>query len=300
MRRVYDLVSRAAGAEVTVLLRGETGTGKGLFARAVHANSARAEGALRDHRLHHAPRVPRRERALRPRARGVHRRRPPHARPRGARRRGHAVSRRDRGAQRRGAGQAAAPAAGAQLRARGRPRGAPRQRAGGRGDAPGPRGPRGPRAVSRRPAVPPAGGGDRPASAARARRRRGCCPSRSTSSRSSRGATGAPPARSLAPPARSSPRTAGRATCASWSTRWSARWCSATATRCAPTTSTCARGSPPREGDGLRLPYGLTLDEVQRRYAAAAVTRADGNQSEAARSLGVSRNTLRRKVLGEG
>jgi DNA-binding protein Fis len=58
-------------------------------------------------------------------------------------------------------------------------------------------------------------------------------------------------------------------------------------------------GGPAREGDALSLPYGLTLDEVQRRYAAAAVSRADGNQSEAARSLGVSRNTLRRKVLGE-
>jgi Nif-specific regulatory protein len=58
-------------------------------------------------------------------------------------------------------------------------------------------------------------------------------------------------------------------------------------------------GGPAREGDALSLPYGLTLDEVQRRYAAAAVTRADGNQSEAARSLGVSRNTLRRKVLRE-
>ncbi len=36
--------TRAAGADATVLLRGETGAGKGLFARAVHANSARAEG----------------------------------------------------------------------------------------------------------------------------------------------------------------------------------------------------------------------------------------------------------------
>ena len=62
------------------------------------------------------------------------------------------------------------------------------------------------------------------------------------------------------------------------------------------------RAAPPVPPPGPLLPPaapGPSLDEVQRRYAAAAVTRADGNQSEAARSLGVSRNTLRRKVLGE-
>lgn len=42
MRRVYDLVSRAAGTDATVLVTGETGTGKGLIARAIHFNSARA------------------------------------------------------------------------------------------------------------------------------------------------------------------------------------------------------------------------------------------------------------------
>jgi Nif-specific regulatory protein len=42
MRRVYDLVSRAAGTDATVLIAGETGTGKGLIARAIHYNSPRA------------------------------------------------------------------------------------------------------------------------------------------------------------------------------------------------------------------------------------------------------------------
>jgi Nif-specific regulatory protein len=42
MRAVYDRLERAAATTATVLLLGETGTGKGLVARAVHANGARA------------------------------------------------------------------------------------------------------------------------------------------------------------------------------------------------------------------------------------------------------------------
>ncbi|MBL9025368.1 MAG: sigma-54-dependent Fis family transcriptional regulator [Myxococcales bacterium] len=41
LRRVYERVTLAAQTDATVLLRGETGTGKGLFARAIHVNSAR-------------------------------------------------------------------------------------------------------------------------------------------------------------------------------------------------------------------------------------------------------------------
>ncbi len=44
MRRAYEQVARAAAVDATVLLGGETGTGKGLFARAVHANGRRREG----------------------------------------------------------------------------------------------------------------------------------------------------------------------------------------------------------------------------------------------------------------
>jgi DNA-binding NtrC family response regulator len=38
---VYERVQLAAQTDATVLLRGETGTGKGLFARAIHVNSRR-------------------------------------------------------------------------------------------------------------------------------------------------------------------------------------------------------------------------------------------------------------------
>jgi DNA-binding NtrC family response regulator len=42
MRQVYALLERAAEADVTVLVEGETGTGKELAARAVHHSSARS------------------------------------------------------------------------------------------------------------------------------------------------------------------------------------------------------------------------------------------------------------------
>jgi two-component system response regulator HydG len=42
MREVYDLMERIAPAEVPVLILGETGTGKGLVARAMHGRSPRA------------------------------------------------------------------------------------------------------------------------------------------------------------------------------------------------------------------------------------------------------------------
>ncbi|MFZ5445172.1 MAG: sigma-54-dependent transcriptional regulator [Myxococcota bacterium] len=42
MKEVVDLVRRVAAADVPVLLLGETGTGKGLVARALHAESGRA------------------------------------------------------------------------------------------------------------------------------------------------------------------------------------------------------------------------------------------------------------------
>jgi len=44
MREVRDIIEQAAGANVTVLITGETGTGKDLVARAIHEASARHRG----------------------------------------------------------------------------------------------------------------------------------------------------------------------------------------------------------------------------------------------------------------
>jgi len=41
MRQVLDLITRVAASDVSLLLRGESGTGKGVLARALHAQSAR-------------------------------------------------------------------------------------------------------------------------------------------------------------------------------------------------------------------------------------------------------------------
>jgi transcriptional regulator with GAF, ATPase, and Fis domain len=43
MRRVYELVAKVAKSDATVLITGETGTGKELVARAVHLNGARGK-----------------------------------------------------------------------------------------------------------------------------------------------------------------------------------------------------------------------------------------------------------------
>ncbi len=43
MTAVYDMIGKAAQTDATVLVHGETGTGKGLLARAIHVNSARRD-----------------------------------------------------------------------------------------------------------------------------------------------------------------------------------------------------------------------------------------------------------------
>jgi Nif-specific regulatory protein len=46
--------------------------------------------------------------------------------------------------------------------------------------------------------------------------------------------------------------------------------------------------------DAVSLPHGLELEEAERRYALATLEREGGNQSAAARALGISRNKLAR------
>lgn len=46
MRELFELITRAAATEITVLIRGESGTGKNLAAKALHDNSARRDGPL--------------------------------------------------------------------------------------------------------------------------------------------------------------------------------------------------------------------------------------------------------------
>ena len=54
-------------------------------------------------------------------------------------------------------------------------------------------------------------------------------------------------------------------------------------------------GREPAAADtSVRLPDNLELAEAERRYARAILERCEGNQSAAARQLGISRNKLAR------
>ena len=53
-----------------------------------------------------------------------------------------------------------------------------------------------------------------------------------------------------------------------------------------------------RVTDTSRCRAELSLEEAERRYARAILDREDGNQSAAARALGISRNKLARLLRG--
>ena len=101
LEKVLAVVRKVAKSNTTVLVRGETGTGKELIAGAVHHNSPARGAQLRQGELRRAAGEPPRIRALRTREGRVHRRRQAAHRPLRAGRRRHAVPRRNRRHERR-------------------------------------------------------------------------------------------------------------------------------------------------------------------------------------------------------
>ena len=75
MQKVYRVAKQVAPSRATVLITGESGTGKGELARAIHALSPRASKPFVARELRGARRDAARERAVRPREGRVHRRR---------------------------------------------------------------------------------------------------------------------------------------------------------------------------------------------------------------------------------
>jgi transcriptional regulator with PAS, ATPase and Fis domain len=96
MHEIFESIEVLAQNDATVLITGESGTGKELVARAVHFQGKRKSGRFVAIKLRGLPGHPARERALRLRARRLHRRGPRPRRQDRALERRHAVPRRNR------------------------------------------------------------------------------------------------------------------------------------------------------------------------------------------------------------
>ena len=299
MREVFALLERAQRTSATVLLTGETGTGKELLAREIHRGSERRRARLRRGQLRGLPRDAARERALRPRARRFT----------GADRDKQGLFEvadggtlfLDEIGETSGAlpGEAAARAPGARDPPGRRHAPAQGGRAPRRRHEPRPARRGAQRPLPRGPLLPPRRLPDRGAAAARADRGRPA-PRRALPRRSTAPARASPAAASPAtPPACCSP-TPGPATCASSRTR-----CSAPSPSPSPASSSsasCSRracsacSSPSRptssEGETLRESLGRVEAWLIRR----TLERCDGRRAETARRLGITREGLYKKM----
>ena len=248
MREVFKAIGLAAATDEPVLIVGESGTGKELVASALHRHSDRAGGPVRPGQLRGPARGPDRERAVRPRAGRLHRRRPPEARPVRARRRRHDLPRRGRRAAPVGPGQAPPRPPAAGVRAGRRDRDPPDRRPGHLGHPPRPVQGGRRRPVPRGPVLPPQRRPDRHPAAPRPPRGHPAAGRAHPPPRWSGGTAGAS-SRSRPRPSRRSASGPGRGTSASWRTPWPGPRSPRGAGRSCPSTSTPTsrptRRSPP-------------------------------------------------------
>ena len=133
MVEIFKTIGRIARSDATVLVMGETGTGKELVAEQIHRASNRRGGPHDPGGLRHPPGDAPGERAVRAREGGLHQRHHPAQGALRAGPQGHHLPGRDRGDDAQHAAQAAARAAGAGVRAGGGQRPHQGGRAGDRG-----------------------------------------------------------------------------------------------------------------------------------------------------------------------